>query len=136
MMTVLRFAWKMRSALAIGAALAAIVWFAVEYRARGEEIATLKVELAACEERAEAWRSTAREQSTKALAAHDRRRDVERRMAELLAQPPEVVTRYIRAEPEIREVIRTVERDGGSCEDAVLALGDFLRAAPRFGDVP
>ena len=136
MISALRFMWKLRKVIAIGAALAAIAWLAFEFQARGDQIVTLKHELQACEERAEAWRSTARQQSTKALEAHERRQAVERRLAELLAQPPKVVMRYIRAEPEVREVIRTVERDGGTCADAVLALGDFLKAAPRFGDDP
>ena len=136
MISALKFIWGMRKAIAIGTVLSAGVWFYVEFHSRGEEIVTLNVELAACEERAEAWRSTARQQSTKAHEAHERRQAVERRMADLLAQPPEVVTRYISAEPEVREVIRTVERDGGTCADAVLALGDFLKAAPRFGDTP
>jgi apolipoprotein N-acyltransferase len=116
--------WK---AILFALALGALLWIVADWRAQAAEIDALSYEAEAAKVQARIWRDTSRLQTERALEAALLREATEARLAELLAQPPEVITIIEEAAGSVADAIP----DDAPCEEAVRSLAEFLQGVPE-----
>jgi uncharacterized membrane protein len=111
--------WK---AFLVAAVLGVCLWIFCDWRAQAAEISALEYELKTERQLTRQWRDVSRHQSEKALEAALKRNEFEKRLADLLANPP-VITKWKKSEPELHEIIVEAK----DCQQGIIDVGRKLK---------